>query len=213
MGRWLWLWNLAYLGRAPWDMGRPRPELVRLVKKGDLKPCRAIDFGCGTGENVVYLAKQGFDATGVDISSRAIGKARRKAQAAGVAPRFIVGNVTNLTEIEGPFDLVLDNGCLHSLLKNSRYAYVKTVLRLTQPGSRYLLRCFLRDPTQPFSLFQPIQLSLAAFFDLFGLSGLVEAGEVEHRFGQEFKIDCLKSPSPGLSIDAVYLMKRKKNGS
>lgn len=34
---WLgWIWNLLYLGRAPWDMGGPRPELVRLVESGNL---------------------------------------------------------------------------------------------------------------------------------------------------------------------------------
>jgi SAM-dependent methyltransferase len=190
-------------------MGRPRPELVRLIESGELKRGRAIDLGCGVGENVIYLAKEGFDASGVDVSWRAINKARRKAEAAGVSPRFLVGDVTNLTGIEGPFDLVLDNGCLHSLLKNSHQAYVRTVLRLTQPGSHYLLRCFLRDPEQPFSLFQPIQLSLAAFFDLFGLSGLVEPGEVERLFSEEFKIDCLKPWSPGLTIVAIYLMRRK----
>ncbi|TEU13475.1 MAG: class I SAM-dependent methyltransferase [Anaerolineales bacterium] len=115
MGWWLRLWDLAYLWRAPWDIGGPRPELVRLVEDSKLEPCRAIDLGCGIGENVIYLAQQGFDASGVDISPRGIAKARRKAQAAGVSPTFLVSDVTNLAGIKGPFDLLVDNGCLHSL--------------------------------------------------------------------------------------------------
>jgi len=115
MGWWGHLWDLCYLGRAPWDIGGPRPELVQLVESGRLKPCRAIDLGCGIGENVVYLARQGVEVTGVDISTRAIAKGRRKAQAATVSPTFLVGDVTNLTGVDGPFHLVVDNGTLHSL--------------------------------------------------------------------------------------------------
>ncbi|MFQ6089521.1 MAG: class I SAM-dependent methyltransferase, partial [Candidatus Methanofastidiosia archaeon] len=169
MGLWGRLWNLCYLGRAPWDIGGPRPELVRLVESGKLEPCKAIDLGCGIGENVIYLTQQGFKATGVDISPRAIAKARRKAKSAGVSPTFLVGDVTNLTEVEGSFDLVVDNGCLHSLLSSTaREGYVQTVLCLTKPGSKYFLRCFVRQGR-------------------FG-GGEVDQDGVEHYFRQHFDI-------------------------
>jgi SAM-dependent methyltransferase len=183
MGWWGRLWDLAYLWRAPWDIGGPRPELVRLVESGELEPCRAIDLGCGIGENVIYLAQQGFDATGVDISPRAIAKAQRKAQAAGVSPRFLVGDVTDLMGVEGPFDLLVDNGCLHSLFNSAaRESYVRVVLRLTRPGSRYWLRCFVRAPRQRFSL-QNNRL-------------VMKPGEVERRFGRKFDIEELWQSTP-----------------
>lgn len=194
------MWDLLYLGRAPWDIGGPRTELVRLVDSGRLPPCRAIDLGCGIGENVIYLARQGFDATGVDIASRAIAKARRKAQAAGVSATFLVGDVTDLKEVEGPFVLVVDNGCLHSLAgERARQRYVETVMRLTRPGSRYLLRCFVREPRR--------RLKLTP-------APLVEAGEVERRFAEAFEIEHFAS-TPGEApwglADAteVYWMRRK----
>jgi len=207
MGLWGRLWNLFYLWKAPWDIEGPHPELVRLVESGRLGPCRAIDMGCGAGDNVIYLAQQGFEVTGVDISPLAISKARRKAQAAGVSPTFLVGDVTNLTGVKGPFDLVVDNGCLHSLVGNpARDGYVWTVLRLIRPGSRYFLRCFVRDPRQRFGCW---------FFR--GLSGLdLTKSEVERRFGGEFDIEHLEPLPPGLNsfsplaIDAVYLMMRKE---
>ncbi len=187
------MWNLAYLWRAPWDIGGPRPELVRLVESGKLEPCRAIDLGCGIGENVIYLARQGFEVTGVDISPRAIAKARRKIQESRVTPTLLVGDVTDLTGVDGPFDLVVDNGCLHSLLGNkARKGYVRTVLRLTHPGSYYFLRCFRKDPRKRFSLYSTLK-----------------PGEVECRFGQQFDIEELEAMPPGLPIDAVYLMRRK----
>jgi SAM-dependent methyltransferase len=145
---WLgWIWDLFYLGRAPWDMGGPRPELARLVESGTLPPGRAIDLGCGTGENVIYLAQQGYEATGVDISPRAIARAQRRAHTAGVSPTFLVGDVTDLTEVDGPFDLVVDNGCLHSLIADeARAVYMNTLIRLTRPGCDYFLRVFIREP-------------------------------------------------------------------
>ncbi len=39
------LWELFYLGPTPWGIGGPRPELVHLVERGKLEPCRAIDLG------------------------------------------------------------------------------------------------------------------------------------------------------------------------
>lgn len=195
MARFGWAWNLLYLGRAPWDIGGPRPELVRLVENGRLQPCRAIDLGCGIGENVIYLAQQGFDAVGVDIASRAIAKARRKAQAVGVSPIFLTGDVTDLKGIEGPFDLVVDNGCLHSLLRSgARERYVRTLLKLTRAGSFYWLRCFVK-------------------WGGFGVGGDLEPGEVERRFGEEFDIEDHESQtggSPfGQSTTEIYLMRRK----
>ncbi|MFQ5860002.1 MAG: class I SAM-dependent methyltransferase [Dehalococcoidia bacterium] len=194
-----WIWNLFYLGRAPWDMDGPRPEIVRRVESGKLAPCRAIDLGCGTGDNVIYLAQQGFDVTGVDISSRAIGKARCKAGEARLSPAFLVADVTDLHQVQGPFGLVVDNGCLHSLLgKGRRQAYVRTLIRLTQPGSWYFLRCFVRGARRRFA---------------FGLM----AGEAPRLFGEAFEIEDFAS-NPGEApwglADAteVYWMRRKPKG-
>ena len=57
--------------RAPWDIGA-REELVALVDSGRIQPCRAIDLGCGTGANAIYLAENGFEVTGVDYAEAAI---------------------------------------------------------------------------------------------------------------------------------------------
>jgi len=45
--------------RAPWDLG-PRRELVEVVESGRIRPCRAIDLGCGTASNAIFLAQHGF---------------------------------------------------------------------------------------------------------------------------------------------------------
>jgi SAM-dependent methyltransferase len=68
---------------APWESG-PRPELVELVESGRVRPGRAIDLGCGSGADSVFLAGNGFDVTGVDLSPVAVEKAGAAVAAAGV---------------------------------------------------------------------------------------------------------------------------------
>ena len=105
-----------------------------------LPPGRALDLGCGTGTNVVYLTKHGWEATGVDFSAAAIQQAQRKIS--GIAgAHFIEGDVTKLREsgIQGPFDLVLDMGCYHALPACSRQAYVQEISAVMRPGAVLLM--------------------------------------------------------------------------
>lgn len=63
-----WLYRT---GRAHWDIG-PRKELVEAVESGRIQPCRAIDLGCGTASNAIFLAQHGFAVTGTDYTRAAI---------------------------------------------------------------------------------------------------------------------------------------------
>ena len=136
-----WLFNILYrIGRPIWDIATPSE--VRRVIEGDvaLPAGRALDLGCGTGTNVIYLARHGWEATGVDFSANAIQQAR--AHANGIAgATFVEGDVTKLRDLDihGPFDLVLDNGCFHALPLESRGAYVQEVVSVTQPGTLMMM--------------------------------------------------------------------------
>ena len=136
-GLWYWL-----PGGPPWDTGVPPPELERFVASHP--PGRALDLGCGTGTNAVYLASHGWSSVGVDFAPRATAKAKRRAEAAGMARwcTFHVGDVTRLSFVEGPFDLALDIGCLHSLPTGQRASYAGGLTRLVRSGGTFLLYAF-----------------------------------------------------------------------
>jgi SAM-dependent methyltransferase len=113
------LYDLMYRIGAPWD-GPPRPELVALIERGVLTPARlapgrAVDLGCGTGANILYLAQCGFTSTGIDFSAIALRVARKRANAVGMdgQVRFVEGDLTasQIPGVEGPFDLLVDYGC------------------------------------------------------------------------------------------------------
>ena len=145
-----WLFEPLYLlGRPPWDTGVTPPEVVELVEGGSLPPGRALDLGCGTGTNCIYLAGHGWEAVGVDFSAVAIRRARRKARRAGVRCRFYRADVTDLSFLERPFDLALDIGCLHDVPPERRGQYAAGVVRLVRPGGLYMLYAFAPRPGRP----------------------------------------------------------------
>src|SRR5438132_11989324 len=76
----------AYVGTPPWDIGRSQPAIMKLAETGQITGL-VLDIGCGTGENVLYLAEHGFVAAGIDGAPTAIRKARGKAKRPGVRAR------------------------------------------------------------------------------------------------------------------------------
>ncbi len=153
--------RLWYLTRPPWDTNQTPPELIEFVERGRA-PGRALDLGCGTGTNVVYLARHGWQATGVDFAPRAVELARRKARAAGVTVDLRVGDVTKLDDLAGPFDLLFDQGCFHSLTPDQRRAAAAQMARLTRPGSVLLLYAFHPVPGQSLGLTKDEMIALVS---------------------------------------------------
>jgi SAM-dependent methyltransferase len=137
------------LGLRVWERGEPAAALVAIAEgPSALSPGRALDLGCGTGTDSVYLARHGWDVTGVDLVPRALALARRRAAAAGVAVRFVLGDVTGLRElgVGGGYALLLDFGCFHTLPAARRAAYVASVSAAAAPGATFLLYGFARPP-------------------------------------------------------------------
>jgi SAM-dependent methyltransferase len=145
-------WDQTYRDpqAPPWDTGYPCTQLRELVQSGAVTPCRAIDLGCGTGTNVIYLAQQGFAAAGLDLSPVAIEKARQKADAAKVKAHFVCGSALALPDLGAPFDFVFDRGCFHMMEPGQRGTFIEQVLRITSPGTVFFLLCGnSKEPLNP----------------------------------------------------------------
>ena len=139
------------LGFKPWDSGVSPPELTSVIEGPDRRaPGKALDLGCGTGTNSVYMARHCWDVTGIDFVPRAIATAKAKAREAGVGPRLLVGDVTRLGElgVGGDVTLALDLGCFHSIRDDRRDAYVDGLTKATAPGADYLVWGFYKPPTR-----------------------------------------------------------------
>ena len=129
---------------ASWDE-RYRARRVRLVDPTEpvpppevegLTPGRALDLACGEGRNAVWLATQGWDATGVDFSATGLEKAARLAETNNVTVEWICADVTSWQPVE-PFDLVVV--FYLQLPEAQRSAALGSAARALAPGGTLLV--------------------------------------------------------------------------
>lgn len=113
----------------------PMDRYAELLTRGGVAGARILEYGCGPGSQAFYLAGQGAEVTGIDISDVAIAQATERAQAEGVAKRcrFEVMNAEETSLDDGRFDLVCGTAILHHLDLDAAYA---ELARLLRPGGR-----------------------------------------------------------------------------
>jgi cyclopropane fatty-acyl-phospholipid synthase-like methyltransferase len=101
-----------------------------------------LDPGCGTGEHALLAASLGHEASGVDLSAKAIELALTKATERDVEARFLVADALCLVDLGEQFDTVLDCGLFHVLDDDERERYVDSLAAVVPPGGRYHMLCF-----------------------------------------------------------------------
>jgi ubiquinone/menaquinone biosynthesis C-methylase UbiE len=139
------LFQYLYFRKPPWDTGISPPELLEFIQTHS--PGRAIDLGCGTGTNVITLARAGWNVTGVDFAPRAIKMARQKLNQAGVRATLLLRDATKLQGIDDQFDLAFDLGCFHGIPQDGKPKYLEGLDRLLAPNGFWLMYGFLKsDP-------------------------------------------------------------------
>jgi len=123
----------------PWNIERPDFNFIKVVQSFPVKSCKALDVGCGTGDNVIWLAKQGFEVTGTDLSEKAIEIAKEKTKNAGVDVSLYVNDFLNEKVPGTPFGFIFDRGCFHSFdKKKERILYAKNVNQILEKDGIWL---------------------------------------------------------------------------
>ena len=167
-------WNDRYRdGNLPWDTGRPSAELQRVLGRKAIQPCRALEIGCGTGTNSVWLAQQGFEVTGIDVAPLAVEQAQRRASSAGVKVHFLVADVLQLPDLDGPFAFFFDRGCYHAVRREAPERYAPAMARQLAAGGRGLILAGNarepHDPGPPVVTEEQIRVELGLAFQILDL--------------------------------------------
>ncbi|MFB7291911.1 SAM-dependent methyltransferase [Actinacidiphila glaucinigra] len=131
-------WDARYAGSDRVWSGNPNNVLVSEV--GGLKPGTALDLGCGEGADAVWLARQGWRVTAVDISRVALERAAGHAKAEGIAEGLIDWQRHDLGETfpEGTYDLVSAQ-FLHSPNDMPRERILRAAAAAVAPGGVLLV--------------------------------------------------------------------------
>jgi len=105
---------------------------------------RVLDAGCGTGRNLVYLLRSGFDVWGVDESADAIERVHRLA--ASLTPdigddHFRVERVETMSFDDSSMDIVMSSAVLHFARDEAHWwAMVREMWRVLAPGGMFFAR-------------------------------------------------------------------------
>lgn len=126
-------------GWAYW--GDARAEMLRMW--GDVRGRSVLDYGCGSGQLGIYLAMQGAEVSGFDLSPMGIDVANWAANKYGLSCSFKAMDAEKLEYPDQCFDLVVGFGVLHHVIKYPQSAY--HLERVLKPGGRAVFHETLWD--------------------------------------------------------------------
>ena len=132
-----------------------REEIPPILEKAaKISNGYALDIGCGTGVQAVFMAENGYSVTAVDFIPKALEFARKRAKDANVNISFQEDDIT-LWKTDQKFDLIFDSGCLHSLPQKNLSIYKSNLLDWLKPNGNYILLHFGKHSALSFSLVGP----------------------------------------------------------
>jgi SAM-dependent methyltransferase len=131
------------------DWGRyPSESLVRFVGRSfrdvpDRAAVRVLEVGCGTGANLWFLAREGFDVYGIDGSKVAVDRARERCEEEGQSVDLRVGDIGRLPYEDACFDIVVDIECLYANSIANTRGILLEIRRVLKPGGRLFSMTFM----------------------------------------------------------------------
>jgi len=133
-------WNRVFSSTPPNIRTDANAFLVQVVK--ELKPGTAIDIGMGFGRNALYLAKQGWTVTGVDVSDVGIEKARQQAAAEHLALTAIRDDMFTFDYGHDRYDLAV-----FTYMGGENQGMAQKITNALKPGGLLVIEHFLRQGT------------------------------------------------------------------
>lgn len=137
-------WEQMYAESGRRWSGRVNASTADVVR--GLAPGRSLDLGCGEGGDVLWCAREGWDAVGVDISPTAVQRGTEAAAAEGLGDRarFVVGDLTTW-QPDGQVDLVTAS-FLQSPVELSRGEILRRFASYLAPGGRLVVVAHAAPP-------------------------------------------------------------------
>jgi SAM-dependent methyltransferase len=114
----------------------PGENKLRLL--GNIAKLKAVDLGCGVGQNAIALAKSGAKVTAVDFSSNQLFEAKKLAAQENVSIEFINCDLVNLSILKDEaFDISI-SACAMAFVRNIQAAFSEAY-HILKAGGRFIV--------------------------------------------------------------------------
>lgn len=127
------------------------PSIPALLKEA--KAEKILDLGCGSGWLSIYLAREGFQVTGVDIADHALELAQMWAKSEDLSIKFDVGDLADMKYTENAFDGIVANSIFEHLTYDLALSTMITLQSILKPGGKFI-GCFDKVGTGPGEYFK-----------------------------------------------------------
>jgi len=128
--------------RLPWNHREPT-RFLNAISDGRAQKGRALDVGCGSGVDSVFLANQGWTVTSLDFIPDALRMTGQRAEKAGVKLNLVQADVTHW-DAGQRFDLIVDAGCLHNMKPVRHQQYRRRLLEWLADDGDFVLVHYLK---------------------------------------------------------------------
>lgn len=188
------VWEDVYKTR---EWGKyPGESLIQFIANNFYNKNRSkvklLEVGCGTGANVWYMSREGFDVTGIDGSQTAIQKAIARFEAENLKAQLLVGDIINLPFEDHFFDGVIDVECLYCNNTINTERILQEIKRVLKPNGLFYSRTFTermyigKNPTK-ISKFEYVDISEGPQAG-HGFIRLIDKIEINNLYGKCFNI-------------------------
>ena len=109
----------------------------------DKSKVRILDMGCGAGNNLWFLSREGYDAYGIDGSKSAIDFVKKRLASEALNATLSVGDISQISDyFQEPFDLIIDRCAMNCMPMSSVKKTVNQIKSLLKPGGIFYSQFF-----------------------------------------------------------------------
>ena len=127
----------------------PNENLIQFIArnfyKEERKNINLLEIGCGPGANIWFMAREGFNAVGIDGSYTAINRAKGRLQNENLNAQFIVGDIIKLPFENQKFNAIIDNECLYSNSEQNTILILSEIDRVLKKDGLFYSRSFSKE--------------------------------------------------------------------
>jgi SAM-dependent methyltransferase len=144
LNSWDPIWEEIFINQ---EWGKyPGESLIQFIArnfyKSDRKKVRLLEIGCGTGANIWFMSREGFNVYGIDGSVKAVEIAQKRLEKELLKAELISGDIINMCYEHDSFDGIIDVECLCCNNIDNTRSILQNIYNVLKDGGLFYSRTF-----------------------------------------------------------------------